>query len=153
VNTDGTDLRQLTSNGLAPEHPTWSPNGQWIVFNDASFKPGAHETIWTMRANGAHRHVIYQGTSNTGGVKPHFSPDDTHILFCVRHVRERRRCWPHRRHLHDACRRKPRRRREQRRSGVREQPRLAAGTQLLTHAPNQVLRAMRQFFKEVVSEA
>jgi Tol biopolymer transport system component len=81
---DGTGVRQLTSWGLAPEHPTWSPDGQLITFNDASFKPGAHETIWVMRPDGTDRHVVYQGTANTGGVKPQFSPDGTKILFaCV----------------------------------------------------------------------
>jgi TolB protein len=84
VGVDGTGVRQLTSWGLAPEHPTWSPNGQQIVFNDASFKPGLHETIYTMRPDGTNRRVVYQGTSNTGGVKPQFSPDGTKILFsCV----------------------------------------------------------------------
>jgi tricorn protease-like protein len=84
VGTNGIGLHQLTSWGLAPEHPTWSPDGQWITFNDASFKPGIHETIWVMRADGTDRHVVYQGTRNTGGVKPQFSPDGTRILFsCI----------------------------------------------------------------------
>jgi Tol biopolymer transport system component len=84
VAADGTGARQVTSNGLAPEHPTWSPDGRWIVFNDASFKPGAQETIWLMRADGTDRQVLYQGTQHTGGVKPQFSPDGTQILFtCV----------------------------------------------------------------------
>lgn len=84
VGVDGTGVRQLTSWGLAPEHPTWSPDGQWIAFNDASFKPGTHETIWVMRADGSRRHVVYQGTANTGGVKPQFSPDGAQILFaCI----------------------------------------------------------------------
>jgi Tol biopolymer transport system component len=84
VRSDGTGLRQLTSWGLAPEHPTWSPDGRWITFNDASFKPGVHETIWVMRADGTDRRVLYQGTKNTGGVKPQFSPDGRRILFsCI----------------------------------------------------------------------
>lgn len=34
--------------------------------------------------DGTDRHVVYQGTKNTGGVKPQFSPDGTHILFsCI----------------------------------------------------------------------
>ena len=83
---DGNGVRQLTSWGLAPEHPTWSPDGRWITFNDASFKPGAHETIWVMRADGTNAHVLYQGTANSGGTKPQFSPDGTQILFmCVKY--------------------------------------------------------------------
>jgi len=84
VNADGTNPRQLTSWGLAPEHPTWSPDGQWITFNDAANKPGAELTIYTMHPDGTDRHVLYQGTAHTGGVKPQFSPDGTKILFvCV----------------------------------------------------------------------
>jgi len=84
VNADGTNPRQLTSWGLAPEHPTWSPDGQWILFNDAASKPGLEETIYTMHPDGTDRHVVYQGTAHTGGVKPQFSPDGTKILFsCV----------------------------------------------------------------------
>jgi TolB protein len=81
VGVDGTGVRRLTSWGLAPEHPTWSPDGRLITFDDASSKPGAHYTIYTMRPDGTDRHVVYQGTSNSGGVKPQFSPDGTMILF------------------------------------------------------------------------
>lgn len=84
VGVDGSGVSQLTSWGFAAEHPTWSPDGELITFNDASYKPGAHETIWMMRSDGTARHVVYQGTSNTGGVKPQFSPDGTMILFaCI----------------------------------------------------------------------
>lgn len=84
VRVDGTGPRQLTSWGLAEEHPTWSPDGARIIFNDAASNPGAHETIWSMRADGTDRHVVYQGTSSTGGVKPQYSPDGRKILFaCI----------------------------------------------------------------------
>jgi len=80
MSADGTNPRQLTSWGLAPEHPTWSPDGQWILFNDAASKPGAEETIYTMHPDGTDRHVVYQGTAHTGGVKPQFSPDGSGVV-------------------------------------------------------------------------
>jgi Tol biopolymer transport system component len=86
VRADGTHPMQLTPYGMAAEHPTWSPDGRWIVFNDGSSSAGTHETIWIMRADGADRHVLYQGTRHTGGVKPQISPDGTRVLFmCVRY--------------------------------------------------------------------
>jgi Tol biopolymer transport system component len=88
VNADGTAPRQLTSWGLAAEHPIWSPDGQAIIFNDAAFKQIPNETIWTMQPDGTDRHVLYQGTHHTGGVKPQFSPDGSKILFvCVTYGR------------------------------------------------------------------
>ena len=81
VNGDGTNPVQLTSWGLAPEHPTWSPDGKVIIFNDASFEPFPIESIWTMKFDGTDRHVLYQGTQHASAVKPWFSPDGKKILF------------------------------------------------------------------------
>jgi len=81
VNADGTNPRQLTPWGLAAEHPTWSPDGKLIIFNDASWNPYPIESIWIMKPDGTDRHVLYQGTERTGHVKPWFSPDGTKILF------------------------------------------------------------------------
>jgi len=90
---DGSGERRLTSWGLGAEHPTWSPDGRWITFNDASGKQvdysphadklvsGSNESIYLIRPDGGNQHVIYQGTSNTGGVKPIFSPSGSRILF------------------------------------------------------------------------
>lgn len=93
---DGTGERQITSWGLAAEHPTWSPDGRWITFNDASGKDvtynqsadklvsGSNESIYLVRPDGRDQHVIYQATKNRGAVKPIFSPSGERILFaCV----------------------------------------------------------------------
>jgi Tol biopolymer transport system component len=88
VNADGSNPRQLTAWGLAEEHPTWSPDSQWIVFNVAkelfTHPPGSSFSIYVMRPDGTDQHLLYNGRANMPAVKPQFSPDGTKILFaCV----------------------------------------------------------------------
>jgi len=85
VNADGSNPRQLTAWGLAEEHPTWSPDSQWIVFDVAKESPG-HPTgsslsIYLMRADGSDQHLLYNGRAKLPTHKPHFSPDGAEILF------------------------------------------------------------------------
>ena len=67
---------QPTPQDAYPEHPTWSPDGRWILFNT-----GPNGTIEAMRPNGRDRHTILAATEGFGGHKPWYSPDGTRILF------------------------------------------------------------------------
>ena len=80
VNTDGTGLRQLTATpDRWEEHPSWSPDGNRIVYADAG--PGVvwvgEETVWIMNADGSDRTQLNEGN----GFFPTWSPDGRHILY------------------------------------------------------------------------
>jgi TolB protein len=59
-----------------PEHPVWSPDGRWILFD-----LGPNGTIQKMRPDGSERQSILAATEGFGGHKPWYSPDGTRILF------------------------------------------------------------------------
>ena len=67
---------QPTPRDRYPEHPTWSPDSRWILFNLAP-----DGTIQAMRPNGRDRHTILKATEGFGAHKPWYSPDGTRILF------------------------------------------------------------------------
>ena len=52
MDADGTDVRQLTDNGLHDEGPAWSPDGRLIAFtrSDTEDAPG---DVWVMNADGS----------------------------------------------------------------------------------------------------
>jgi Tol biopolymer transport system component len=84
VNTDGSQLTKLTSEGIN-DSPTWSPDGKQIAFN-SNRDPDGSSKIWVMNADGGNQHRLtdIHGTSNPifyddGG--PVWSPDGTKILF------------------------------------------------------------------------
>jgi Tol biopolymer transport system component len=58
------------------EHPTWSPDSRWILFNVAP-----NGSIQAMRPDGSDRHTIRPATRSFGGHKPWFSPDGTRIVL------------------------------------------------------------------------
>ena len=70
----GGGARQITSWG-ALEHPTWSPDSRWIIFNTPD------GTIEAIRPDGGRRHVVRPATEGAGGHKPWFSPEGSRILF------------------------------------------------------------------------
>jgi Tol biopolymer transport system component len=75
VGAKGGGVRQLTPWELNAEHPTWSPDGRWIIFDTPE------GTIEVIRPSGRKRHTILPATEGSGGHKPWYSPDGTRILF------------------------------------------------------------------------
>lgn len=69
-------VRQLTPWRLGSEHPTWSPDGRWVLFNNAP-----NGTIQAVAPSGKGRRTIVAASRGFGGHKPWFSPDGTQILF------------------------------------------------------------------------
>ena len=67
---------QPTPRDAYPEHPTWSPDSRWIVFN-----LGPNGTIQAIRRNGRDRHTILAAREGFGAHKPWYSPDGTRLLF------------------------------------------------------------------------
>jgi TolB protein len=83
VPAEGGRVRQLTPWGLDfPEHPNWSPDGHWIVFDTDEAANGTPDgSIEAIRPDGGGRHVILAADERLSGFKPWFSPDGKSILF------------------------------------------------------------------------
>ena len=58
VNADGSDRRQLTENGNQDFFPSWSPDGETIVFS--SDRTGAVE-LYLMDADGGNQRPLIAG--------------------------------------------------------------------------------------------
>ena len=71
IKADGTDTQRLTTDPGSDVKPSWSPNGQRIVFN--RYSPGAD--IVVMNADGSGQ------TSLGPGYEPSWSPDGSKIVF------------------------------------------------------------------------
>ncbi len=57
VHPDGTNQHQLTSDGFAKGHPSWSPEGSWITFSQFTLDL-AHVQIYVMNADGSNAGAI-----------------------------------------------------------------------------------------------
>jgi hypothetical protein len=83
----GGRVRQLTPWGSTrfgelPEHPTWSPDSRWIVFDtDERIAATDNGSIEAIRPDGRGRHTILPARERHGAHKPWFSRDGSSILF------------------------------------------------------------------------
>ena len=78
IRTDGTGLRQVTSDAATDRVPRWSPDGEWIVsFSDRS---GALQ-VWKSRVDGSELQRV-RGDLREGGVSA-WSPDGARLAVTM----------------------------------------------------------------------
>jgi len=76
MNTDGSNIKELTTDSSNNNLPDWSPDNKYICF--VSDRTG-NEEIYLMKADGSNQHPL---TNNQAcNIHPYFSPDGKKILF------------------------------------------------------------------------
>lgn len=76
MNSDGSNLKQLTKENANTHDPDWSPDGSKIIY--ASARDGDWE-IYTMNPDGSgKRQITYNSVEDNF---PSFSPDGKYIVF------------------------------------------------------------------------
>ena len=81
ISSNGSGLRQLTQRsqtetGLASINPSWSPNGQTLVFNSVPGS-GVPAQLFLMNADGSNRRLL----NNLNGTDAVYSPDGNKIAY------------------------------------------------------------------------
>ena len=77
---DGSWQRQITRYGAGVEHPHWSPNGRWVVF-DIESPQNPKNGIYLVRPNGHGLHRVLRSNERFVFFKPDFSPDGQRLLL------------------------------------------------------------------------
>jgi TolB protein len=77
MNTDGTGILGLTDRRMPVDdgHPTWSPDGKQIAFEQVT-DDGLNSEIWIVNADGTNAHSLHQS-----GRYPTWSPNGKYIAF------------------------------------------------------------------------
>jgi TolB protein len=83
---DGTDFARITTHSGPPWYiePSWSPDGQWIVFEADVNPPDGQQqgSIWKVRADGTGLTQLTDGPGGgTDDRQPNWSPAGNRILF------------------------------------------------------------------------
>jgi Tol biopolymer transport system component len=80
MNSDGSDVRQLTS--LGPNNSanwqSWSPDGRQLVFSE--FPPNVPAQLWLMNGDGSNQHLLLSDATDAAYF-PSFSPDGKEVVF------------------------------------------------------------------------
>ncbi len=78
IKTDGTEIRQLTSDGFRDRAPAWSPDGKQIAFY--SNRSGVLD-IWVMRPDGGGLNQLTKFPRETSPWNPYWFPSQSRIVF------------------------------------------------------------------------
>ena len=85
MKADGSELNQLThfdGTGSSAQ-PTWSPDGEQIIFSSAKQSTTLGLALWIMEADGSNQQILKDGNPPVSGFKPDWSPDGTKIIFSL----------------------------------------------------------------------
>ncbi len=78
MDSDGSNLRRLVTEGGHCDSPDWSPDGKWIAYSWQAPRQWKHDIFVLEVATGR----INQLTTGLGSKEnPHWSPDSRHIVF------------------------------------------------------------------------